>query len=104
MKFNLLGFLASAKSALILLVLILLASFVGEVFLPSAESKDLVFTSLWFNALLGLLVLNLIFCFFSRIWRRRITLVSSGLMVFHLSFISLCAGVIYDSLFFSMEQ
>ncbi len=100
MKFNPVGFLSSVKLALVLLVAILLACIVGVAFVPSPANKELVFRSLWFNALLALMVLNLVFCFFRRIVRRRLTPAYAGLVAFHLSLVLLCAGAIYNSLFF----
>jgi cytochrome c biogenesis protein ResB len=99
-----LEFLASTRLALALLISILFVCLAGVIFLPHPANKEIVFSSWWFNSLLGLLMLNLVCCFFRRIVRRKATLVSFGLIVFHLSLVSLCAGVIYDHLFFSMEH
>jgi cytochrome c biogenesis protein ResB len=38
--------------------------------------------------------------FFSRIWKRKLTLVSAGMIVFHLSFVTLLGGIVYNRLFF----
>jgi hypothetical protein len=38
--------------------------------------------------------------FFSRIWRRKLTLLSAGMILFHVSFLALLAGVVYDGLFY----
>lgn len=97
---KLFSFLRSSKLALVLLILILISCFVGVTLLPAPVSRVVIFSSLWFNSLLVLLVINIIFCFFGKIWRRKITIISSGLIIFHLSFILLFAGIVYDSLFY----
>jgi len=97
---KLFGFFRSSKLALVLLILILISCFVGVTLLPAPVSRVVIFSSLWFNLLLVLLVLNIVFCFFGRIWRRKINLISFGLIIFHLSFILLFTGIVYDSLFF----
>ncbi len=91
---------SSAGLALALLVMILISCLAGALFLPDLVARRVIFSSFWFNGLLTALVLNTAFCFFPRMWRRKPTLVSSGLIVFHLSFILIFAGVVYDSLFY----
>lgn len=91
--------LRSKLLALALMLLILVVITVATVFLPDQIAHQLVFSSLWFNGLLVLLVLNTACCFFSRIHRRGWTLVSTGMIIFHLSFVSMFAGIIIDSLF-----
>ena len=61
---------------------------------------ELIFTALWFNALLVLLALSSGAAFFTRIWRRKLTIVSAGMILFHLSFLALLGGVVYDGLFY----
>lgn len=92
---KLFSFFSSSRLALVLLILILISCFVGVVFIPFPISREVIFSSL-----LVLLVINIIFCFFGRIWRREINLISFGLIIFHLSFILLFAGIVYDSLFY----
>lgn len=93
-------FLRSVKLALILFISILVSCVVGVTFFPPQQAKAMIFSSLWFNFLLILLIVNIGFCFFSRIWRRKITLVSLGMILFHLSFILIFAGIVYNSLFY----
>jgi cytochrome c biogenesis protein ResB len=69
-------------------------------FFPEKQAQALIFSSLWFNSLLILLVVNIAFCFFSRIWRRKITPVLLGMILFHLSFVFIFAGIVYNSLFY----
>lgn len=92
-------FLASARLAMALLVTILACCVVGVTVWQGAEAGRMIFGTIWFNALLVLLVVNVACCFFGRVWRRRITVVSFGMILFHLSFVSILIGVVYNSLF-----
>lgn len=87
----------STKVALVLLVLIFLSCTVG-VFLPPALSKGAVFYSLWFNLLLVLLIVNIVFCIVKRI--RILRLAQIGTTIFHVGLVLLFIGVVYDQLFF----
>ena len=87
----------STKVALVLLVLIFLSCVVG-VSLPRAVGHEVVFSSLWFNLLLVLLIVNTVFCIAKRI--RIMSLSQAGTTVFHLGLVLLFAGVVYDQLFF----
>jgi hypothetical protein len=60
----------------------------------------MVFGTLWFNGLLVLLVINTACCFFGRMWRRRVTIVSFGMILFHLSFVAMFAAIVFNSLFY----
>jgi hypothetical protein len=91
--------LASSRLAMALLVAIL-ASCVAGVTVLRGDPWRLIFTTLWFNGLLILLVVNVACCFFGRIWRRRVTLVSFGMILFHVSFVAVFLGIVYNSLFF----
>lgn len=93
-------FLASSKLAMFLLVSILACCVTGVTIVRGERAWALIFSTLWFSSLLVLLVMNVAFCFFGRIWGRRITLVSLGMILFHLSFIAVLAGVIYNSQFY----
>lgn len=92
--------LRSAKLALVLLMAILASCVVGVVFLPPETGRAAVFSSLWFNGILVLLVVNVIFCFFRGIRCRKIDPAFAGMIVFHLSFALLFLGIVYDSLFY----
>jgi hypothetical protein len=94
------NFLASVKLALALLVVILFCCIIGVTIVRGAKAGALIFSTLWFNALLVLLVVNVAFCFFGRIWGRKLTLNSFGMILFHLSFVAMFAGIIYNSLFY----
>ncbi len=94
------AFLASAKLALALLVIILLICTTGATFLSGENAVKLVFSTLWFNSLLILLVMNIACCFSGRILRRRLTVISFGMILFHISFVTLLLGVVYNSLFY----
>ena len=92
-------FLASSKLAMGLLVAILVCCVVGVTVWRGAEAGRIIFGTLWFNGILVLLVINVACCFFGRIWGRRVTLISLGMILFHLSFVAILLGVIYNSLF-----
>jgi hypothetical protein len=91
--------LSSVKLALALLISILFCCLAGVTLWRGAEAGRLIFSTLWFNGLLVLLVVNVGFCFFGRIWGRKVTLISFGMILFHLSFIAMFAGIIYNSMF-----
>lgn len=97
---NLYTFLASAKLALALLIVILVVCTAGATFLSAEKAFKYVFSTLWFNALLILLVINIACCFSGRILRRRLTVISCGMILFHISFVTLLLGVVYNSLFY----
>ena len=92
-------FMASAKLAIFLLVIILGCCLVGATAFSYDRAAELIFYSLWFNGLLVLLVANVAFCFFGRIWGKKVTVISFGMILFHLSFVGLFLGVVYNSLF-----
>lgn len=92
--------LTSVRLALALLVIILACCVVGVTVVRGARAGQLIFATLWFNGLLVLLVMNVGFCFFGRIWGRKVTLISFGMILFHLSFIAMFAGIIYNSMFY----
>ncbi|MFZ4858148.1 MAG: hypothetical protein ACOYL3_17300 [Desulfuromonadaceae bacterium] len=91
---------ASSKLAMTLLVSILLCCIVGVTFYRGVRAGEMIFGTLWFNALLVLLVVNVACCFFGRIWHRKLTLITFGMILFHLSFVSILGGVVYNSLFY----
>lgn len=91
--------LTSPKLAIALLVAVLACCVVGVTLFRGALAWQAIFSTLWFNALLVLLALSSAAAFFSRIWRRRLTLVSVGMIVFHVSFAGLLGGVVFNSLF-----
>ncbi|QXE90560.1 cytochrome c biogenesis protein ResB [Geomonas subterranea] len=93
-------FLASAKLAMVLLVAILTCCVVGVTLFRGQRSGEMIFDTMWFNGLLVFLIVNVACCFFGRIWGRRVTLTSFGMILFHLSFVAMFIGIIYNSLFF----
>ncbi|SNB47902.1 hypothetical protein [Geobacter sp. DSM 9736] len=93
-------FLASARLAMALLLVILSCSVAGVTIWRGETAWQLIFSTVWFNSILVLLVVNVACCFFGRIWGRRITIVSFGMILFHLSFVAMFAGIVYNSLFF----
>lgn len=93
-------FLSSVKLAMALLVAILACSVVGVTVFRGERAWTLIFSTTWFNALLVLLVINVACCFFPRIRRRRFTVISFGMILFHLSFVIMLAGIVYNSLFY----
>jgi hypothetical protein len=94
------SFLTSAKLAMALLVAIFVCCVAGVTIWRGAEAGRMIFGTLWFNGILVLLVVNVACCFFGRIWGRRVTLISFGMILFHLSFVVIMFAVIYNSLFY----
>ena len=92
--------LASAKLAMALLVVILACCVIGGTFFRGERAWILIFNTLWFNFLLVLLVVNVACCFFGRVWHRKLTIVSLGMILFHLSFVAMLCGIVYNRLFF----
>src|SRR5512138_454131 len=93
-------FLASSQLAMGLLVAILGSCVAGVTIWRGARAGEVIFSSLWFNGLLVLLVVNVACCFFGRIWGRKVTWVSFGMILFHLSFVAIFGAIVYNSLFF----
>lgn len=94
------NFLASSKLAMFLLVAILACCVVGVTVYRGARAGEMIFGTLWFNGLLVLLVVNVACCFFGRIWHRKLTLITFGMILFHLCFVAMFMGIIYNSLFY----
>jgi hypothetical protein len=94
------SFLSSAKLAIALLVIILACCVAGVTIWRGVEAGRVIFGTLWFNGLLVLLVVNVACCFFGRIWGRKVTVVSAGMILFHLSFVSIFGAIIYNSLYY----
>jgi len=118
-------FLRSTKFAFVLLVLVLFFSLVGTI-LPPALGREIIFSSLWFNFLLVLLTVNILFCTLRRVkalrrerrgsaedavsspWTPFVfirgvnsrSFVLLGSIIFHFSFVLLTLGVSYNQLFF----
>lgn len=92
--------LASARLAMALLIIILACCLLGVTVWRETEAGRLIFGTLWFNGLLVLLVINIACCFFGRIWGRRLTVVSFGMILFHLSFVVILLAIVYNSLFY----
>lgn len=94
-----LAWLTSPKLAIAILVAVLACCLVGVTVVRGARAGELIFATLWFNGLLVLLALSSAAAFFSRIWKRKWSLVQAGMITFHLSFMALLGGVVYNSLF-----
>ena len=94
------AFLVSPKLAIALLVIVLACCIVGVTVVRGARAGALIFGTLWFNALLVLLAVSSFTAFFSRIWKRKLTLVSAGMILFHLCFAALLGGIVYNQLFY----
>lgn len=93
-------FLASPKLAMFLLVAILACCVTGVTVYREVRAGEMIFSTLWFNGLLVLLVINVACCFFGRVWYRKLTLISFGMILFHLSFVAVFSGIVYNSLFY----
>ncbi len=83
-----------------LLITILTCCVIGVTLVQGDRAWTLIFSTPWFNAILVLLVVNVAFCFFPRMWGRKITLISLGMILFHLSFVAILGGIVYNSLFY----
>jgi hypothetical protein len=88
------------KLAMALLIAILACCLVGVTVFRGERAWTLIFSTLWFNGLLVSLVVNVVFCFFPRMWGRKLTLISLGMVLFHLSFVAILGGIVYNSLFY----
>lgn len=93
-------FLASARLAMFLLVIILACCVAGVTIVRDKQAWDYIFSTLWFNSLLVLLVVNVACCFFGRIWGRKLSVISFGMILFHMSFVVLFLGIVYNSLYY----
>lgn len=93
------GVISSPRLAIALLVAILVFCILGVTVVKGARAGELIFSTLWFNGLLVLLALSSGLTFFARIWGRKLTLVSAGMIIFHVSFMALLGGVVFNSLF-----
>jgi cytochrome c biogenesis protein ResB len=93
------AFLTSPRLAIALLISVLGCCVVGVTALRGERAWLLVFSTLWFNALLVLLAISSGAAFFTRIWKRKLTVVSVGMIVFHVSFVALLGGVVFNSMF-----
>lgn len=94
------AFLVSPKLAIALLVVVLACCIVGVTVVRGTRAGELIFGTVWFNALLTLLAVSSASAFFTRTWRRKLTLVQAGMIVFHVSFASVLGGVVYNRMFF----
>jgi cytochrome c biogenesis protein ResB len=92
--------LSSAKLAIVLLIAILACCVAGVTVFRGERAWSLIFNTLWFNAILVTLVFNVACCFFPRMWGRKLTLASTGMILFHLSFVAILGGIVYNSLFY----
>jgi hypothetical protein len=92
--------LVSPKLAIALLLVVLACCVAGVTAVRGARAGELIFSTLWFNALLVLLAVSSFAAFFSRIWRRRWTVVSVGMILFHLSFAAMLGGIVWNRLFY----
>jgi hypothetical protein len=93
-------FLVSPKVAIALLIGVLGCCLAGVTVFRGARAGQLIFSTLWFNGLLVLLAVSSATAFFNRIWRRKLTLVSAGMILFHLCFAAMLGGIVYNRLFF----
>jgi cytochrome c biogenesis protein ResB len=91
--------LVSPKLAIALLVVVLACCVVGVTVVRGESAGRLIFATLWFNSLLVLLAVSSASAFFSRFWKRKRTLASVGMIVFHVSFLGVLGGVVLNGLF-----
>lgn len=91
--------LVSPRLAIGLLGGVLICCVVGVTAFSAAKAWEVIFGTFWFNGLLVLLAISSAAAFFSRIWGRKLTLVSAGMILFHLCFVTLLGGVVFNGLF-----
>jgi hypothetical protein len=91
--------LSSPRLAIALLVGVLACCVIGATALSYERAWALIFRTLWFNGLLILLALSSGLTFFVRIWGRKLTFISIGMILFHVSFFTLLGGVVVNGLF-----
>lgn len=91
--------LVSPRLAIAILVTVLACCVAGVTVYRGETAWRLIFSTLWFNALLVLLAVSSASAFFARVWRRKLTVVQVGMILFHVSFAALLGGVVYNSLF-----
>jgi len=91
--------LASSRLAITLLIVILVSCVCGVTLFREQQAAEIVFRSVWFNGLLILLVINTACCFFGRMWGRKLTVISFGMILFHLSFVAMFLSIVFNSLF-----
>jgi cytochrome c biogenesis protein ResB len=91
--------LVSPKLAIALLVFVLACCLVGVTVFRGQEAGRRIFATLWFNSLLVVLAISSASAFFNRFWKRKRTMVSVGMIVFHLSFLGVLGGVVLNGLF-----
>lgn len=92
--------LISPRLALALLLVVLACCVVGVTVFPGPRAGELIFGTLWFNALLVLLAVSSAAAFAGRIGRRKLTLLSAGMILFHVCFVALLLGIVINRLFF----
>jgi hypothetical protein len=90
--------ISSPRLAIALLITVLACCLVGVTVFTGERAWRLIFNTLWFNALLVLLALSSGVTFLARTWGRRLTLIQVGMIVFHVSFMALLGGVVFNSL------
>jgi hypothetical protein len=91
--------LSSPQLAIALLISVLVCCVIGVTVIKGERAGVLIFNAPWFNGLLVLLAVSSGLTFFVRIWGRKLTLISVGMIVFHVCFLSMLGGVVYNSLF-----
>jgi hypothetical protein len=90
--------ISSPRLAIALLIAVLACCVIGVTVFTPEPAWRLIFNTIWFNGLLSLLAMSSGLTFFGRIWGRKLTLVSVGMILFHLSFMAMLGGVVFNSL------
>jgi hypothetical protein len=91
--------ISSPRLAIGLLVAVLACSVAGVTIVKGEQAWAVIFNTLWFNGLLVALALSSGLTFFPRIWGRKPGLISVGMIVFHVCFLAMLGGVVFNSLF-----
>ncbi len=90
--------ISSPRLAIALLITVLACCVVGVTVFTPEPAWRLIFNTIWFNGLLSLLAMSSGLTFFARIWGRKLTIISVGMIVFHVSFMAMLGGVVFNSL------
>lgn len=94
------GLLSSVRLTISIMIFLLACFIISVTMFTYDEAMRLIFTRRWFTSVLILLVVNVATCFFPRIRRQKITMTFLGMVLFHLSFVFILLGVVYNSLFY----
>lgn len=91
--------ISSPRLAIALLVAVLACCLVAATAFDPEDAWRVIFSALWFNGLLVALAISSGLTFLVRYWGRRLTVISVGMILFHVCFLTMLGGVVYNGLF-----